>query len=229
MKNKKATSIIFGIICCLLVIGIVIQIKTITGLNSPVLKVIAADELRDEVLKWKDKYDNTIKQLAKSEKRLEQVRKKITQNDSDALSKQEEIKNNNEALGLTDVTGPGVVITIKSNSIDSQIKEDLDSIINELKNAGAESIDINDERIVFSSVIICRENMIEVNGVNIQSPFVIQAIGDSKLMYSALMRPGGYIELLNNRGKKTEVIKANRINIKKYNGKYNSQYMKTII
>lgn len=205
------------------------QIKTITGINSPVLKVIADNELRDEVLSWKDRYDTTLKQLEKSEKRLEGVRKKNTQNDSDALSKQDEIKNNNEALGITDVTGPGVVITIKSNSIDNQIKEDLDSIINELKNAGAESIDINDERIVFSSVIMCRENMIEVNGVSIQSPFIIQAIGDSKLMYSALMRPGGYIELLNNRGKKAEVVRANRINIKKYNGKFNAQYMKTII
>ena len=161
--------------------------------------------------------------------KLNQVRKEITQNDSDAILKQNEIKNNNDVLGLTDVTGPGVVITIKSNNVDNQIKEDLDSIINELKNAGAESIDINEERIVWGSVILCRENVIEVNGVTIQSPFVIQAIGDSKLMYSALMRPGGYIELLNSRGKMTEVVRANRINIKKYNGKFNAQYMKTIV
>lgn len=229
MKNNRKISIIFGVISCLLVIGVVIQIKTVMGINSPVLKVIADNELRDEVLRWKNRYDTTLKQLEKSEKRLDGVRKQITQNDTDALSKQDEIKNNNDALGITDVTGPGVVITIKSNSIDNQIKEDLDSIINELKNAGAESININDERIVFSSVIMCRENVIEVNGVSIQSPFIIQAIGDSKLMYSALTRPGGYIELLNNRGKKTEVVRANRINIKKYNGKFNAQYMKTII
>ena len=228
MKNNKKIVVMFGMISCLLVLGIVLQIKTITNINSPVLKVIADNELRDEVLKWKDKYDTTLKQLEKSEKKLDQVRKKITQNDSDAISKQETIKNNNDALGITDVTGPGVVITIKSNNIDNQLKEDLDSIINELKNAGAESIDINDERIIFNSVISCNENEIELNGVSLQSPFVVQAIGDSKLMYSALMRPGGYVELLNSRGKKTEVVKANRINIKKYNGKFNAQYMKTI-
>jgi len=228
MKNNIKVPIIFGIISCMLVIGTILQIKTITGVNSPAMKVIADNELRNEVLKWKDKYDNTLKSLAKSEKRLDEVRKKITKNDSDSLLKQDEIKNNNDVLGITDVTGPGVVVTIKSNNIDNQIKEDLDSIINELKNAGAESIDINGERIVFNSVISCKDNVIEVNGVSIQSPFVIQAIGDSKLMYSALMRPGGYIELLNNRGKKTEVLKANRINIKKYNGKFNAQYMRTI-
>jgi uncharacterized protein YlxW (UPF0749 family) len=228
MKKNKKIAIVFGFISCLLVFCIILQIKTVNGINSPVLKVIADDELRDEVLKWKDKYDTTLKQLEKSEKKLDHVRKKVTQNDSDALAKQDEIKNNNDVLGLTDVTGPGVVITIKSNNIDSQIKEDIDSIINELKNAGAESIDINEERIVFNSVITCQENVIEVNGVTIQSPFVIQAIGDSKLIYSALMRPGGYVELLNSRGRKTEVIKANKINIKKYNGKFNVQYMKTI-
>lgn len=229
MKNNRKVVILFCIISFVLVFCTVLQMRTVTGKNSPMIKVITDNELRDEVLRWKDRYDTTLKQLEKADKKLDQIRKKVTQNDSDAASKQEEIKNNNDVLGLTDVTGPGVVITIKSINIDSQMKEDLDSIINELKNAGAESININEERIVFNSVISCKENVIEVNGSVLQSPFVIQAIGDSKLMYSALTRPGGYVELLNSRGKKTEVMKANRINIKKFSGNLDVQYMKTIV
>lgn len=228
MKNNKKIAIVFGIIFCVLVAGIILQIRIVTGKNSPVLKTIADNELRDEVLKWKEKYDNTLKELEKQEKKLKDTRNKISQNDSDAISKQDEIKNNNDALGLTDAEGAGIVITIKSNNIDNQMKEEIESVINELKNAGAGSIDINGERIVFNSVISCKEEVLEVNGIIIQSPFVIQAIGDPRLMYSALVRPGGYIELLNSRGKKTEVIKANKINIKKYSGTLKMQYMKTI-
>lgn len=228
MKVNKKISLIFGVMCFLLMFSIVLQIRTIKSASSPLVKLEANDELRDEVLKWKDKYDTTLKQLEKSEKKLNKVREKSVANDSESVTKQEEITNNNDVLGLTDVTGPGVIITIKSNQVDNQIKEDLDYIINELKNAGAESIELNGERIIFNSVIVCNENVIQVNGVTIQSPFIIQAIGDSKLIYNELMRPGGYIEFVGDRVQEIEVVKANRINIKKYNGSISSEYMKTI-
>ena len=68
-------------------------------------------------------------------------------------------------LGLTDVTGPGVIVTLSDSKKDiasslnpSQLLvHDLDvlSVINELKNAGAEAISINDQRIVPTTGIIC--------------------------------------------------------------------------
>lgn len=229
MEKNKQISVFFCFICFILSFAIVLQIRTLKSSNSPYLKIEADNELRDEVLKLKEKYDNTSRQLEKSEKLLINTREKAVANDDAAQSKQEEIKNNNEVIGLTDVTGQGVIITIKTKQIDNQLKEDIDAIINELKNSGAESISINDERIIFNSSIVCSENNIETNGVIIQSPFEIKAIGDSKLIYNDLMRPGGYIELMNERIQKVEVIKANRINIKKYNGKINTEYMKTIL
>lgn len=227
MKNKKIISIFFGIVCFILTFAIVLQIRTLKSGNSPFLKLEANNELRDEVLKWKEKYDNTSKQLEKSEKKLVKIREKSVVNDADSLAKQEEIKNNNEVIGYADITGQGVIITVKTNQIDNQLKEDIESIINELKNSGAEAISINEERIIFNSVIVCNENNIEVNGVIIQSPFEIQAVGDSKLIYNDLMRPGGYIELINDRVQKIEVVKANRITVKKYSGNINSEYMKS--
>lgn len=227
MKNKMIP-IYFFIICFMLSFAIVLQIKTLKSVNSPLLKIEANNELRDEVLKWKEKYDNTSKQLEKSEKQLNKTREKYVANDTESIEKQEKIKNNNEILGLTDLTGQGVIITIKTNQVDNQIKEDIDSIINELKNAGAEAISINGERIVFNSVIVCKENNIEVNGVIIQSPFEIQAIGDSRLIYNDLIRPGGYIELINDRVQKVDIVKINRITIKKYSGNISSEYMETI-
>ena len=59
-KNKKLISIIFGVICFILSFSIVLQIRTLKSVNSPFLKIEADNELRDEVLKWNEKYDNTL-------------------------------------------------------------------------------------------------------------------------------------------------------------------------
>ena len=225
-KNKKIISVFFGLVFFILSFAIVIQTRSLKSNNSPFLKIEADNELRNELLKCKEKYDSTLNLLEKTEKNLKEIREKSVENDENALAKQEEIKKNNEILGLTDITGQGAFITIKTNQIDNQLKEDMNCIVNELKNSGAEAISINDERIIFNSSIICRENNIEVNGVIIQSPFEIKAIGDTKLIYNNLMRPGGYIELINSSMKKAEVNKVNKIIIKKYSGNIKSEYMK---
>lgn len=228
MKKDKQISIFFGFICFILSFAIILQIRTLKTTNSPFLKIEADNELRNEVLRLKEKYDNTSKQLEKAEKKLIKVREQIVSNDEDLQNKQQEIKNSNEVIGLTDVVGPGVIITIKTKQIDNQLKEDIDAIMNELKNSGAEAISINDERIIFNSSIVCNENNIEVNGTIIQSPFEIKAVGDSKLIYNDLVRPGGYIELINDRMQKVEIIKANRISIKRYTGKMSRDYIRNV-
>lgn len=228
MKKDKQISIFFGFICFILSFAIILQIRTLKTTNSPFLKIEADNDLRNEVLRLKEKYDNASKQLEKAEKKLIKVREQIVSNDEDLQNKQQEIKNSNEVIGLTDVVGPGVIITIKTKQIDNQLKEDIDAIMNELKNSGAEAISINDERIIFNSSIVCNENNIEVNGTIIQSPFEIKAVGDSKLIYNDLVRPGGYIELINDRMQKVEIIKANRISIKRYTGKMSRDYIRNV-
>lgn len=107
MKNKRIISIVLGGMCFALTLGICIQIKTVTGSNS-----IAGEsnrennELRTEVLKYKERYDNQYKELEKAEKELEKQRQNATQNNSDLEQKEEAIKKGNKMIGLTEVTGP---------------------------------------------------------------------------------------------------------------------------
>lgn len=80
-------------------------------------------------------------------------------------------------IGLTDVTGPGVILTIADSDIDSSLVldasdfliHDLDllKVVNELKNAGAEAISINNQRIILTTPIICGGNTININGERI--------------------------------------------------------------
>ncbi|MBO5004503.1 MAG: DUF881 domain-containing protein [Clostridia bacterium] len=226
--SKRNIVIILAIMCSIIVSAILIQIRTIEGINSPVLKVIADDNLRNEVLKWKDKYDTSANSLEKAEKKLEKIRQKATKNDENFRLKEQNIKKYNTILGLTDVSGEGVTINILAKQLDESTKDYLDNIINELKNAGAESISINNKRLIWNSVISCDGNVIKVNSEKIESPFVIKAIGETRLLHGALVRPGGYIELLNSNGIKSEVIKSTNIQIQKYNGLINFEHLKSI-
>ena len=55
-KNKIAITL--GVVCLILTIAICVQIKTVKSTNMAVTQTLTENSLRDEVLKWKEKYDN---------------------------------------------------------------------------------------------------------------------------------------------------------------------------
>ncbi len=130
--------------------------------------------------------------------------------------------------GLTDVMGPGVIITLADSGYRAPLAElqnlyivhdyDLLQVINELKAAGAEAIALNGQRLSFYSAIRCVGNVIQVNGVPIASPYKIEAIGDPDVLLSGLKLPGGIVDLLTNSGLKVEVKKAEQLVLPPYSG-----------
>ena len=187
MTNKKVISIILGIMCFALTLGICVQVKTIKNTNSTISQNQEANELRDEILRYKERYDNRFKELEEAEKELEKEREEATKNNSELEQAQQTITKGNKITGMTEVTGPGVIITltdgkgISTSTLNPSqlIVHDLDvlSVVNELINAGAEAISINEQRWVLTTAISCRGNTIDINGERIGAPFVIKAIG----------------------------------------------------
>ena len=81
--NKKIISLILGIMCVLLSYGIAVQIKTVTKNGTTLSTNAKENELRDAVLKSKEKYDNLYQQLENAENKLEEERNKATQNNTE--------------------------------------------------------------------------------------------------------------------------------------------------
>lgn len=233
MKNKKMISAVLGLMCFALTLGICIQLKTVKGSNSVISQNYEENNLRAEVLRYKEKYDNKYKELEKAEKELEQERENSTENNSVLVEKEEAIKQGNKMIGITEVTGPGVIVTLSDSKNDVStalnasdlIVHDADilSVINELKNAGAEAISINDQRLVPTSSIVCGGNIIEINKEKVGAPFIIKAIGLPEQL-AALSRPGGYLEYLKRDTVGVELKKSNNITIPKYTGVITYKY-----
>ena len=77
MKNWKA-SLTLGIVCMVLAMAICIQIKTVDNSNTTVSQTLTSNELREQILKQKEKYDKSVVELANTEKKLERCFRTIT-------------------------------------------------------------------------------------------------------------------------------------------------------
>lgn len=96
------------------------------------------------------------------------------------------------ANGLVEVSGPGVEVVI-SGPVSGP---DLQDLLNELRNAGAEALAVNGRRIVVWSAIGSNGREVTVDGRPVEPPYRLQAIGDAHTLEVALMRPGGLVSLL---------------------------------
>ena len=97
-----------------------------------------------------------------------------------------------------------------------------------MRNAGAEAIEINGQRVINSSAITCEGNIIKINGERIGSPFEIKAIGSPEALAN-LSRPDGILSNLKNRGiNVSDPKKSNSITIPKYSGVLNFKYLSSV-
>ena len=121
------------------------------------------------------------------------------------------------------------IVVLDDDPTGIQTVHDIDvlSVINELKNAGAEAISINDQRVVSTTAFSCEGNVININKVKVGTPFVIKAIGLPESL-EALSRPGGYLQLLQDFSVEAKLEKTNEVTIPKYTGKLEMEYGKVV-
>ncbi|MEN6462367.1 MAG: M56 family metallopeptidase [Syntrophomonas sp.] len=151
-------------------------------------------------------------------------------------SKTEKGTYNQMLAGTVNVEGPGVVVTLsdgKSPTKDDPTSfivhdADLRNIVNELTFAGAEAISINGERLIATSSIRCAGTSVLINGNQYSSPFVIKAIGNSKMMINSLELQSGLAEYLRKFGIKITIKKSESLAIPKYKGEVNFKYTRPV-
>lgn len=237
VMNNRKISILLGVMCMLLTIGICVQIKTVNDSSTGVGKTQKENELRNSVLKWKERYESLYEEENEMEEELEKLRNEVSKQDSNSTNLSKQLDEMDTLLGYSEVSGQGIIITlkdatastVKGNATDYIVHDgDLLEVINALKNAGAEAISVNDQRIVNTTAITCAGNIIKVNGEKLGSPFKIKAIGLTEKLNGALTMPGGYLELLENDGVQVKVEESDNIVIPKFEGVYNFQYMENM-
>jgi uncharacterized protein YlxW (UPF0749 family) len=100
--------------------------------------------------------------------------------------------------GTVPVEGQGVRMTIDDpqNQVTQELLVDT---VQELRDAGAEAIAINDVRLIASSAFTTRNSRLLLDGGPLEPPIVVVAIGLADTISKALAIPGGAIDSLQSR------------------------------
>jgi len=114
--------------------------------------------------------------------------------------------------GTLPAQGPGITVSISDNSKQVSGPVVLD-LIQELRDAGAESIDVGGVRVVASSYVGDNNGDLSVDGTALSRPIIVKAIGDSNTLASAMTIPGGIVETIRQKGANASVNESRSIEI----------------
>ncbi|MGL5329768.1 MAG: DUF881 domain-containing protein [Peptostreptococcaceae bacterium] len=198
--HKKISYKSLVIVTIILGIFISLQLKSINIENEGMTTIKKGEQLKEELKAVKNEEQQLQQQIEDMENKIEDY--KGSEEGTKVNSLKSEIKRYEELVGFTDVKGEGIKVIIESNDKDRNdgdaysINYNYDlllSIINKLNSAQANSISINNQRIMYNSYMHLKGDELYLNDIPITEPFVIEAIGNADTLSSALQIKYGII------------------------------------
>lgn len=109
--------------------------------------------------------------------------------------------------GTVAVDGEGVRMTVEDPQ--AQVTQELlVDAVQELRDAGAEAIAVNDIRLIASSAFTTRNGKVVLDGTPLEAPLVINAIGPADTIAKALAIPGGAVDSFQARPQVVATVEA---------------------
>ncbi|WP_326546631.1 DUF881 domain-containing protein [Mycolicibacterium sp. ND9-15] len=123
-------------------------------------------------------------------------------------------------IGTVPATGPGVTLTI-TDSAPGVPAEALLDVINELRNAGAEAMEIRgggaDQqpavRVGVDTWVVGNPGALVIDNVTVNPPYSVLAIGDPPTLAAAMTIPGGAMDSVERVGGVMEVQQSDRVDV----------------
>ena len=222
-------TIVVFLVCIVLVSVMLMQFRTVEQTDITEIENMRESELRTTLAEWRNRYEEMNTQLEDVNARITEYRKNIEDNEVAADLIEEELRESNLLAGKTDVYGEGVTVTLNNGDIGVQAY-DLIDLVNELRYAGAEAISINGIRVLPMTYIVDmgEYTYIMVDLQRLEAPYVVKAIGDKEELTRVLNLEGsGFVDRAV--GIRVSVTAENRVEIPKYNGELDVQYMQEAV
>ena len=196
-RRDPLAAILIGVLTMLLGFAFAVQVRTV-GDDQQLAGAREEDLVR--ILDELDAQEERLRrQLAEQRNALDQ----LTNTDSRAAAALEEARQRAEAIGILNGTiaarGPGLEMTIRDPEGEVRVADLLDTI-QELRGAGAETMQIDGVRVGVSTAVTGEPGNLLVDGRPITAPYEILVIGSPQNMETAMNIPGGVVQHINNRG-----------------------------
>jgi len=214
-KTQSRGHWIFTLAAVCLVLGalLAIQVRSrTTGENLRTYRIggdNALSELGRLLASTQEKVDEQAEEIVALRQKLNAYEEAAAKETGMGKPMVEQLKEFRFAMGLTEASGPGIVLEIDDSPMtlgDKKFDElqsmfiihdfDLLQITNELWSAGAEAIAINGQRIVAGTAIRCTGSTTDINKTAVTAPYEFIALGDSETLANALNMPNGVLDRL---------------------------------
>ena len=228
--KKVSAALVVGFMA--LLIGWVLSVQMITTDGSEqggLVPLVKLKQYEEELKILRGEKEDALNELNELEQLIMVIESEKAADDAIIRNLVSELERYKMASGVIDVLGPGVVITIRDPARTDELlydynsilynSEQLLSLINKLKEAGAEAISINEQRIVGTTEISLAGNGININGAATAPPYTIKAIGNPLTIESAVTIRGGIIDTM--KGKFNwivDITQNEEISISRYAG-----------
>ncbi|MDO4551911.1 MAG: DUF881 domain-containing protein [Bacillota bacterium] len=238
VKKKKISGVVvIGVLALIIGVVLAIQIDTTQGDEvGGLIPVGQVQSMEAELKAVKKEREDIYQELLVLEERMAEIEAEKISDDAFLQSLSSELERYRMYSGLLDVKGPGIIITVddpvptEENPGDGysviMLRYDLLlSLVNKLKEAGAEAISINGHRITNTTEISLAGDNVNINGQATAPPYTIAAIGDADTMESAITIRHGIVEVMRTTYfLQVDIVKQEELTITRYTGVINFRY-----
>jgi uncharacterized protein YlxW (UPF0749 family) len=207
-RRDPLAATLIGVLTLLLGFAFAVQVRT----NDDGSELAGARE--EDLVRILDdltgREDRLRQQIAEQRSALDQ----LGSSDSQSAAALEEARQRAQALGILNGTlpaqGPGLEMTIRDPAGRVTAAILLDAI-QELRGAGAETLQIDDVRVGVSTAVTGSPGDLELDGRPVQAPYVFRVIGSPEDMATAMNIPNGVVDKVRLRDGTVDLVPGDRV------------------
>ncbi|MFD6137956.1 DUF881 domain-containing protein [Isoptericola sp. NPDC060257] len=207
--RASRSQVLAGVLCAALGFALVVQVQQ-----------SASDQLssarQEDLVRLLDEVTDRAQQLGDEVSGLEATRDELESGSGQARSALELAEQRAESEGILSgrlpAQGPGVRVTIQDPGGALKASQ-MFNVLEELRNAGAEVVELNGVRLVTSTWFEDEGNAIVVDGTSLSSPYEWTVIGDPETMDRALEIPGGALATVRTAGAEASTAREDAVKI----------------
>lgn len=197
--------ILVAVLCAALGFAIVVQVRQTHADEYSLLRQNDLVALLDEITQRNDRLE------------AEQAQLILDRNDLEAGIGASEVAERNATVqailaGTVPVEGPGIELTITESGTTIPASSWV-NLVEELRNSGAEAIEIGSVRFGAASWFADDGARVLVDGVPLTSPVTVRAIGDPQALEGGIQFRGGALPTLRSHGALTQVERVDSLAI----------------
>ena len=196
-RRDPLAAALIGVLTLLLGFAFAVQVRT-TGTGEDYSALREEDLVR--ILDDLDAREDRLRaQIADQRTAL----RELNSDDSQSEAALQETRERAEALGILNGTvaaqGPGLLMTIRDPEGRVRVADLLDAV-QELRGAGAETMQIDGVRVGVSTAVTGEPGHLRVDGSEVDSPYEVRVIGSPQDLETAMNIPGGVVDRVGRQG-----------------------------